>query len=151
MFASEHFEVPAMQAILFGKPELKIFAPDPVQEATLDHIGRVAELATALGARALVFGSPPNRDRGELSPDQAFLIAIDFFREAGRRCAGHDVCLCIEPLPEAYGSNFVTRWRDAVDLVRAVDTPGSACTWTRGAYTWPATIRRRPCSASAGI
>jgi sugar phosphate isomerase/epimerase len=113
-----------MQAILFGKPELQIFASDPVRKDTLNHIGRVVELAAALGAQALVFGSPRNRDRGELSPDEAFASAIDFFREAGRICAAHDVWLCIEPLPEAYGSNFVMRWREAADLVLAVDVPG---------------------------
>src|SRR5208282_746853 len=30
----------------------------------------------------------------------------------------------MEPLPEAYGNSFVTSWRDAAELVRAVDTPG---------------------------
>ena len=123
-FASEHFDLPAMQAILFGKPELQIFATDPVREDTLNHIGRVAELAAALGAKVLVFGSPRNRDRGNLSPAAAFATAIDFFREAGRICAAYDVWLCIEPLPEAYGSNFVMRWQEAADLVFAVDTPG---------------------------
>jgi D-psicose/D-tagatose/L-ribulose 3-epimerase len=123
-FASRDFEVPALQAILFGKPELKLFATDSVREATLDHLGRVASLARALGARVLVFGSPRNRDRGDLSHDQAFAVAVDFFREAGRLCARHDVWLCIEPNPEAYASNFVTRWREALDLVLAVDEPG---------------------------
>ena len=70
-------------AILFGKPELRIFGPEPVRQATLDHLGRVAELAAALGARALVFGSPRNRDRGVLTPDEAFTHAVDFFRGAG--------------------------------------------------------------------
>ena len=123
-FASEGFELPSMQAILFGKPELQVFAPDAIRGATLQHIGRVAELAAALGARILVFGSPRNRDRGELSRGAAFAAAIDFFREAGRICAGRDVWLCIEPLPAGYGSNFITRWREAADLVRAVDAPG---------------------------
>jgi D-psicose/D-tagatose/L-ribulose 3-epimerase len=123
-FASAHFDVPSMQAILFGKPELQVFGPDPVREATLDHIGRVAGLAAALGAKALVFGSPRNRDRGKLTATEAFASAIDFFREAGRMCAAHDVWLCIEPLPEAFGSNFVMHWHEAADLVRAVDAPG---------------------------
>jgi D-psicose/D-tagatose/L-ribulose 3-epimerase len=123
-FALKQFELPSMQAILFGKPELQVFGPEPVREATLDHIGRVAELAAALGAGPLVFGSPKNRDRGRFSPDEAFEVATGFFREAGRRCAPHGVWLCIEPLPEAYGSNFVNRWREAADLVQAVDEPG---------------------------
>ena len=124
IYASAQFELPSMQALLFGKPDLRVFGTDSEQEQTLNHIARVAELAAALGAQPLVFGSPANRKRGELSVDEAFNVAIDFFREAGRRCAAHGVWLCIEPLPEAYGSNFITHWREAVDLVAAVDTPG---------------------------
>ena len=123
-FSAERFALPSMQSILFGKPELQIFGPEPVRQATLDHFGRVAELSAALGARALVFGSPRNRDRGVLTPDEAFTHAVDFFRRAARICSAHDTWLCIEPLPEAYGSNFATRWRQAADLVVAVDTPG---------------------------
>ncbi len=123
-FASEHFELPAMQAILFGKPELQIFASISARHDTLKHLWRVAGLAGALGAKVLVFGSPRNRDRGDLSSAEAFAVAVDFFGEAGRICAALDVWLCIEPLPEAYGCNFVTRWREAADLVLAVNTPG---------------------------
>jgi sugar phosphate isomerase/epimerase len=117
-------ELHALQAILYGRLDLKVFASDAVREATLDHIGRVAELAALLGARVMVFGSPLNRDRGELSPGDAFESAIEFFQEGGRRCVSQDVYLCLEPLPEAYGNTFVTCWRDAAELVRTVDTPG---------------------------
>jgi sugar phosphate isomerase/epimerase len=122
--AAVGFEVPALQAILFGRPDLQVFAAESVREATLAQIGRVAELAAVFGARMLVFGSPLNRKRGDLSPSEARASAIDFFRECGRLCACHDVSLCLEPLPEVYGNNFITCWRDAVELVRAVDTPG---------------------------
>ena len=51
-FAAEQFELPSMQAILFGKPELQIFASASIRESTLNHLSRVAELAAALGAQA---------------------------------------------------------------------------------------------------
>jgi len=123
-FKLEGFEVPSMQAILFGRPGLSIFAADPVRQETLDHLALVARLAEGLGAQALVFGSPRNRDRGERTPEEAFAVAVEFFREAGRICAEPRTCLCLEPLPGAYGCNFATRWREAADLVRAADVPG---------------------------
>ncbi len=124
IYADAQFELPSLQAILFGKPDLRVFGSEIEQEQTLNHLALVAELAAALGAQPLVFGSPANRKRGELSAGEAFTRSIPFFREAGRRCAVHGVWLCIEPLPEAYGSNFITNWREAVDLVAAVDAPG---------------------------
>jgi len=122
--AASGFSVPALQAILFAKPELKVFGTPQQQQQLLQHIGLVASLADGLGAAVLVFGSPKNRDRGSLSTDQAMSAAAEFFAEAGKVCAAAGVRLCIEPNPEGYGCNFVTNWRQAEALVRRVDHPG---------------------------
>jgi sugar phosphate isomerase/epimerase len=122
--AAKGFMIPSLQAILFGKPDLRVFGSAESGQALLDHLGTVAALARGLGAKVLVFGSPKNRDRGALSPAEAFIRAVPFFREAGSICATAGVTLCIEPNPEGYGCNFVTRWREAADLVEAVAHPG---------------------------
>src|SRR5215813_6381028 len=120
-FADAGFEVPSFQAILFGKPELGLFA-DPL--AFVDHISRVADLAAELGAHRLVYGAPKSRDRGSLSEAAAVTRAVDVFRLAAAACAARDTMLCIEPNPPAYGCNFVTNSSEGLALVRAVDAPG---------------------------
>lgn len=119
------FSVPALQAILYGRPELQVFGTGTEQRrALLDHLEHVAAIAQALGAPVLVFGSPKNRDRGTLEPKEAFSAAVDFFREAAEVCAGAGARLCIEPNPPAYACNFATTWREAAALAREVDHPG---------------------------
>ena len=132
------FSVPSMQAILFGKPELKLFGSESERAAFLKHIEDVARIAEDLGARTLVFGSPSNRDPGDLSPDDAMRLAVPVMRAAGDICSSRGVWLGIEANPAAYGCKFVTRWFEAAELVRRCDNPGirmhldAACTFLAG-------------------
>ena len=120
------FQTPALQAILFGRPNLKVFGSAQSQMALLDHIEEVAAIADAMGAKVLVFGSPKNRDPGELGEDDAFEKGAAFFRRVGDRCAPYDVNLCLEPNPTQYDCRFMTSWRDIVRMVDLVGHPNVA-------------------------
>ena len=117
-------EVIAMQALLFGKPELLLFDSDAVRAQLLDYLDGIMALAARLGAGPLVFGSPQNRTRGALPRDAALDIGSEFFRAAGRRARQHGVVLCIEPNPPQYNCDFITTSADALELVERVDDPG---------------------------
>jgi len=121
--AAAGFDIPAMQAILFGRPELQLFV-SRTHGAFLDHMRRVADLAAALGAGVLVFGAPKNRRRGQLSMGAAMDMAADFFRRAGEICYRRGCCLGLEHNPVEYGCDFITNVADARELVDRVDHPG---------------------------
>ena len=57
-YQSKGFEIPALQAILFDKPDLQVFGDSHSQSELIAHLEKVASLANALGAQVLVFGSP---------------------------------------------------------------------------------------------
>lgn len=119
------FAIPAMQAILFGRPELSLFDTSAGGVAAMvAHITRVAELAQALGATALVYGAPKSRKRGSRSHEEALEIAGALFSRLGAICAAHDTRLCIEPNPPEYGCDFITNAADALTLVERVASPG---------------------------
>ncbi len=121
--ANEGFELPAMQALLFNKAELQLFNP-ACHPAFLEHISFVAELANALGVKIMVFGSPKNRKRGELSSSVAEEIAADFFRKAGALCLERNCALAIEPNPAGYECDFITNVAEAKHLVETTDHEG---------------------------
>jgi len=117
------FELPAMQAILFGKPELQLF--DKLSHgAFLEHIKLVADLANGFGSKVMVFGAPKNRKRGQVPFSEAIGIARDFFYKAGEVCAEHGCCLAIEHNPVEYGCDFITNVLDAKELVESVSHKG---------------------------
>jgi sugar phosphate isomerase/epimerase len=118
------FPVVALQALLFGRPELSIFGPEPTRRATIDTLKGMNALASSLGAGALVFGSPRNRIVGEMPREQALAVAVEAFREIGDDAASRGVWFCIEPNPTPYGCDFVTTAAEGIELVRLVGSEG---------------------------
>jgi sugar phosphate isomerase/epimerase len=114
----------SLQAIVYQKPDLKVFGTTAERAGLVAHLKRVADLAAALGAKPMVFGAPKNRDRGDLDDTTAFALAADLFAEVGEYCQQQGVCLCIEPNPVDYACNFVTDSQSGAALVRSVNSPG---------------------------
>lgn len=121
----EGFSVPAFQAILFGRPDLRLFDPG-ARKALLDHLRFVADLAVPMGAGVLVFGAPKNRRRGQLSLEEAHEIAVPLFRDMGRICDERGLRLGLEHNPPEYGCDFILNAADARRFVDHVDSPGVA-------------------------
>src|SRR5262249_53724170 len=81
----------ALQALLFGRPELVLFGDAPTRRRTLEYLSGMIDLACALGAGALVFGSPKNRLVGDRSRAEAVAIADASFRALGEHAASRGV------------------------------------------------------------
>lgn len=120
----EGLPIRAMQALLFGKPELRLFGSDDERKALADYLHLVFRVAGNFGGGPLVFGSPRNRVRGQLPMDIAFDVAAGFFRKLAPYAAEHDCTLCIEANAPAYGCDFITTHGEAAALVAAVNTKG---------------------------
>lgn len=117
-------EISSLQSILFQKPALQLFAEGVAGEEFAEHLRYCADLAASLGAKAIVFGAPKNRLRGDLSQDEAMQRAVDVLLPIAEYYAKTGVCLCFEANPEQYGCNFMTRGADAARLVRRVGSAG---------------------------
>jgi sugar phosphate isomerase/epimerase len=113
----------SIQSLLFGRPDLQLFGDARGRADMLGYLRRVIELGAALGARALVFGSPKNRLRGSLQMADALEIAASFFRNLGEHARQHGVMVCLEANPPAYGCDFITTTAEAVDLCLVVNHP----------------------------
>jgi sugar phosphate isomerase/epimerase len=111
----------SLQSLLFGLQELQLLAGDRERQALLDHLRKAADFAAAVGATALVFGSPKNRVRGARSVDEAMHVARDAFRVVAPHARDRGVVFCIEANPPAYGCDFITQTSEAVELCRLTD------------------------------
>jgi D-psicose/D-tagatose/L-ribulose 3-epimerase len=119
-WADRGFAIAGMQALLFGVSGLNLFTDDG---AMLARLSQLCRLGAELGAGALTFGSPRQRDRTGVDDATAERIAVDFFRRLGDAAAGAGVLVCLEPNPAIYGCNFMVRTDEAAAIVRAVDHP----------------------------
>ena len=123
-YAALGFTIPSLQAILFAKPDYKLFGDEFQRDGLLNHLRMCADLASALGARSLVFGAPKNRELNGIPEETAFAMAHELFAAVAPYFAARSVCLCLEANPPQYGCQFMTNSLDAGRLVRAVDSPG---------------------------
>jgi D-psicose/D-tagatose/L-ribulose 3-epimerase len=117
------FDVPALQAVLFGRPEARFFDRQG-ERALVTHLAHVAELAGAIGARTVVLGAPRQRDRGSLTIEEALNSAAEVLYELAETFAVQGTCLCIEPNPRRYACNFIVNAKEGAELVRRVNHPG---------------------------
>jgi D-psicose/D-tagatose/L-ribulose 3-epimerase len=116
--------VGALQSLCFSHPEVQLLRDEPAFMALCDHLMRVAEVAAELGAGVAVFGSPANRGRGELTLDTAQELGVARLRCLAENLAGSGMVLALEPVPAAYGCDFLTDAASTRRMVVAVDHPG---------------------------
>lgn len=117
-------EIVAFQSMLFNRPDLKIFEDEALKTQTLDYLKKFITLAPKLGAGIMVFGSPKNRQRGDLPLAEAETVAKEFFTELGNVASENQTCFCIEPNPTDYACDFVTTAQEGIDFVQTVNNPG---------------------------
>lgn len=111
------FEVPALQAILYGRPDLQVFDRD-THAKFYAHMELVVDVAAGLGATVVVFGSPGNRRQQQFKGTES--VAIDFFYRLGELCADRGCYLGIEHNPAEYGCDFLVTADEAERFVRKV-------------------------------
>ncbi|BAO87194.1 sugar phosphate isomerase/epimerase family protein [Caballeronia cordobensis] len=128
-------KITGMQSLLFGTTGLNLFGSRASREAMLAQLEAVCRIGEGVGATRLVFGSPKNRDRGELADDEALEIAMPFFRRLGDIASRHGVFVCLEPNPPCYGANFMTTSEETLSVVKEVAHPAIKMQLDAGAMT----------------
>lgn len=117
-------DIVSVQALLFGRDDLRIFESSSSRVATVAYLEHMIGLSAVLGASRLVFGSPRNRRRMNLTSKEVDRIAVGFFRRLGDVAVAHGVELCIEPNPAEYGCDFLTNAEEGIALVRRLESAG---------------------------
>ncbi|MEX1376223.1 MAG: sugar phosphate isomerase/epimerase family protein [Eubacteriales bacterium] len=115
-------EVVAMQSLHYGKSGLSLFECEEQRAAMLEYTKDAVLFAEKIGAKLLVFGSPKLRVSNNIEKDYA--IAVEFFDELGSFASSHKCCVCIEPNPKEYNTNFINHTSEALKLVKDVDNDG---------------------------
>jgi len=116
--------IPAFQAIFYGVEDCALFGTRAQRANMSRHLGNVARLAGAAGARSCVFGAPGLRDPGKLPPEAAFDEAVEYFAALAPAFEAEHCALTFEANAAHYGCKFITHTSEAIALVRTVDRPG---------------------------
>ncbi len=113
------FVLPSMQSIWYGKNG-NIFC-DQQREELLEYTYKAIDFAAALNCRNLVFGCPKNRQ----IPHSGYRdVAVSFFREIAAYAAECGRVIGMEANPSIYNTNFINTTKEALELVKEVNSPG---------------------------
>lgn len=113
-------KVCSLQSIWYGRSE-EIFKSIKDRQKLLNYTKKAIDFAEAIGARNLVFGCPKNRNTDSVEDR---IIAIEFFKILGDYAAEHGSVLAMEANPVIYGTNFINTTKDAIELIKEVDSKG---------------------------
>lgn len=116
-------EITGLQGLLYGMGHLNMFSSDGTRDILLRHLNAIFDIAETIGAKKLVFGSPKNRDRLDLSDEEVMKVAISFFGRLGEDASKRNLVVCLEPNPVQYGANFMVSNLETASVVRAVNHP----------------------------
>jgi sugar phosphate isomerase/epimerase len=120
---NHQIQIVGMQSLIYGRPDLVLFGDQAGRAQMADYLGAVCRLGGVLGAEKLVFGSPKNRQKGDLPLLEAMAIATEFFSGVAELAEEAGVTLCIEPNPPLYDCDFVQSTPAAIELVKRVNHP----------------------------
>ena len=120
-WGSQGIEINALQSLFFGRPDLQLFEDKGNRRAMFEYFAALANSAAEIGASVLVFGSPKNRIKGEMSKAEADLIALDFFGELSEEIDDLDVVIAIEPNPPIYFADYLVSAQEVIDFVKVLN------------------------------
>ena len=113
--------VAGMQSLFFGLPELNILSQSDAEwSATRHHFELLTQMATTVGARCLVLGSPANRVPTSACKVDVRELATDRLGTLADICGAASIHLCIEPVPRVAGGKFLTTTTETAEFVRGV-------------------------------
>jgi len=116
-------EIVSLHALLFTRKDLGLFRGIEIETKLIAYLQELCRLAADLGAHVLVFGSPANRRRANISLDEAMERAATVFSKVGRVAGEEGVCMCIEPLGKSE-TDFITTGLEGLRLVEMTASPG---------------------------
>ena len=119
--SENNLDISGIQSLLFGHPEFQLFdkASEP---AMLLHLQKIVKIGGLLGASVVVFGSPKNRVRGNLGLDESNELAAVFFRRLIPYLEAEGIVLTLEPNAPEYGADFITTYKQAIQLSQIIDS-----------------------------
>jgi len=115
-----NFEICSMQSILYGRTE-NIFESRESRKNITQYLIKAIDFAAAVSCRNMVFGCPKNR---YMTKEEDYEVAVDFFKELAEYALKKGTVISIEANPSMYGTNFINYTREAVGIVKDVNSKG---------------------------
>lgn len=132
LLRNHNIDVWGSQSLLFGKTDWQLFDSN-YTNMMFEHLRQLITECSRLGVKRFVFGSPKNRHMLGKSREECDELAIIFFQRLHEICRETSTVLCLEPNPVQYGGDYLTSFKETVDLVKQINRLTVLCQFDTGA------------------
>ena len=108
-------KISSVQAI-FHKKKLNIFKIEDHKEI-VKHLKRILLITKLLNTKNIIFGSPNNRIKGNISNQEAFKIFKNLLNKIQPELIRNRINFCIEPNSKFYNCDFILNCSDALRFI----------------------------------
>ena len=116
-------KISSLQSLLFKREDLSIFASGVGREQVIEYLNSIYKIAKLLQVKPMVFGSPKNRKKGQLTSKRAFDSATEFFSDLISEWDANGPYIAFEANPSVYGCDFIVNNSEAIEFVNSVNSP----------------------------
>jgi len=111
----------SMQSILYNTNNSYIFGNNKQRRNFYNEIKKKIILAKILKTKIIVFGSPKNKKIFGKKKELLDKISFDMFKKISLISQKNKIIFCIEANPKIYGTKYLTRTLDALELAKKIN------------------------------
>ena len=108
-------KISSLQAIFYKKKFNILEVKD--HKKIVKHLTKIILIAKLLKTKNIIFGSPKNRVRRNISNKDAFKIFKSLLNKIRIELIKNDIIFCIEPNSRHYGCDFILNSLDALEFI----------------------------------
>ena len=108
-------KISSVQAILYKKKLNVLKVNDHIK--IINHFNKILLITKLLKAKNIIFGSPKNRIKGNISNKEAFKILKKLLIKLQIKLVKNNIFFCIEPNAKHYGCDFILNSSDALEFI----------------------------------
>lgn len=112
-------KISSVQSI-FHETNLNIFDKNNKKEI-IKHLHRVINICNILNVPNIIFGSPKNRQKGQLNKKEADKIFTKILIDISKKLYQKKINFCIEPNARYYGCDYLFKYKQVLNFVKRLN------------------------------
>jgi hypothetical protein len=120
-YKKKNINLYSMQSLFFNEKNYYIFGNNFERKLFFNKLKHKINLASRLGTKIIVFGSPITRKTFGLTKRQQYNIAYNLFKKIATLCKKKKIVFCFEANPKIYGCEFINTTKEALKFVKIIN------------------------------
>ena len=92
-----------------------------IKKEVVKHLYKVINICNILNVPNIIFGSPKNRQKGQINKKEADKIFAKILSDISKKLYQKKINFCIEPNARYYGCDYLFKYKQVLNLVKKLN------------------------------